>query len=146
MKKADVRRILMDCSLIVDAVTCGRIPCTVLSTQNPLYVSVDPSDLRRIMINLVIDAVDCVSSEDGTSIFLISCPVADPVDTCTICGKEIRGKHVLIQKTDNLPPFVFKRGFHIISTLIHRAGGHVSISSRCGLTTLRLYLPLPPEG
>lgn len=144
MKKADVRRILMDCSIIVDAVTCGRIAYTVLSTQNPLYVSVDPSDLRRIMINLVIDALDSVSSEDGTSIFLISCPVADPVDTCTICGKKIRGKHVLIQKTDSLSPSVFKAGFHIISRLIHQAGGHVSISFRCGSTTLRLYLPPLP--
>jgi hypothetical protein len=146
MKKADVARILMDCSLIVNAVTCGRIPCTVLSTHNPLYVPVDPSDLRRIMINLLIDAVDCVSPEDETSIFLISCPVADPVDTCTVCGKEIRGKHVLIQKTDSLSLSVFSAGLDMISTLIHRAGGHVSISSRCGLTTVRLYLPLLPEG
>jgi two-component system, cell cycle sensor histidine kinase and response regulator CckA len=141
------------------------VKLTTALTDAPCWVSVDPSQLEQVIVNLAVNARDALGTGGGVEIVTGIASRIDAGDGAADDG--IAGEHVLLSVRDNgcgIPetvlPHIFEPffttkptgqgtglGLPTVYGIVRQSGGNVTIESEVGRGTcvhLRLPITAPP--
>ncbi|MCP5179579.1 MAG: response regulator [Pseudomonadales bacterium] len=126
-------------------------------------VRVDPVQLQQVVMNLMINARDAI---EGRGSIRLGGELSDSGTPCRVCGESLSGPHVVLSVTDtghgisaeNMDSifgmyFTTREpgkgtgiGLWLVDSMVHAAGGHITVDSQAGRgTTFSIHLPLPGE-
>lgn len=136
-----------------------------LDVHEPVpLVSIDAVDIHQVLVNLVVNARDAVSSHGHISIVIDG--KAARHGHCAACQAPINGEYVAITVRDDgcgmdertvariFDPFYTTKdvgkgtgmGLSVVHGIMHRAGGHVMVNSTPGAGTEFVMLLQPASG
>jgi signal transduction histidine kinase len=126
------------------------------------YLTIDETDLYQIIVNLVVNARDALKGKAGTIRIGVYVGGNYSSQVCSACQEQIVGKFVEIKVADTgsgIPPtklqnifdpfFTTKEvgegtglGLSVVSGIIHKMNGHITVESELGKGTMfKLLLP-----
>lgn len=128
----------------------------------PAYINLDETELYQIIVNLFVNARDAIEKPQGEIKLSLNLRNILSVERCSVCEKNIEGEIVEISVADNgnglksekisriFDPFFTTKevgkgtglGLSVASGIIHKAGGHIIVSSVIGEgTVFNLFFP-----
>ncbi len=142
----------------------ARIDIRFSSERDLPRVSIDPTSLDQVLVNLCINARDAIEHKGSISISLRQHHIEEAC--CSSCAASFGGHHVALCVEDSgagIPPEALARifrpfyttkeagkgtglGLSIIHNIAHGCRGHVLVSSQPGVKTqFRLFFPVAEE-
>ncbi|MEN9756897.1 MAG: hypothetical protein RL755_1084 [Pseudomonadota bacterium] len=133
---------------------------TVLSPE--IFINLDETELYQIVVNLFVNARDAIEKPQGEIILSLNTKNSVSAQRCSACETVIQGNFVEIAVADNgcglkaekisriFDPFFTTKevgkgtglGLSVASGIIHKAGGHIIVSSTLNQgTTFQLLFP-----
>ena len=133
--------------------------------DNVPKVLIDSTELHQVIMNLLINAIDAFNNQEGTIRLTLDCVEfsGTGVAHCSDCFKLAEGRYVEIGVEDNgmgikpeelakiFDPFFTTKpvekgtglGLSVVSGVVHRANGHILITSQVGKgTRFQILLPI----
>ncbi len=133
--------------------------------DNVPKVLIDSTELHQVIMNLLINAIDAFNNQEGTIRLTLDCVEFSGTDVahCSDCFKLAEGRYVEIGVEDNgmgikpeelakiFDPFFTTKpvekgtglGLSVVSGVVHRANGHILITSQVGKgTRFQILLPI----
>jgi len=142
----DVRTVIRDAHTLMQAEASAAITMDVQLPDQPLMVQGDASELRRVYINLIKNAIEAVHETENAMIMITAIVDGDHVMTNVIDN----GGGIPKQMQDRIyePNFSTKTsgvglGLAIAKQAVEQSGGHISFTTQQGQgTTMQIILPL----
>jgi signal transduction histidine kinase len=143
----------------------GVIPknIAIKTTLSPdIFINLDETELYQIVVNLFVNARDAIEKPQGEISLSLNLSKIVSTQRCSACEKVIQGNFVEIAVADNgsglkaekisriFDPFFTTKevgkgtglGLSVASGIIHKAGGHIIVSSTLNQgTTFQLLFP-----
>ncbi len=147
---ADLEQVLLNYRSLLAMAAGGRVALEMDLAHDLCRVFIDPAQIERAVLNLVVNARDAMPDKGSVLIRLYTAaPHADEGQHVVIevadtgCGMDISTQELMFE-----PFFTTKGdsgtglGLAIVQQIIHHAGGHIEVDSKPGEgTRIRLYLP-----
>lgn len=141
----------------------AKIELVTHFSENMPTVLMDSTELHQVVMNLMINAIDSFNDEAGVINLGLSCIEFHENMVCDDCFAPIKGRYIEISVADTgmgiepselakiFDPFFTTKsvgkgtglGLSVVSGLVHRANGHILISSELGKGThFQIMLPV----